>query len=468
MRLNRTGWQWGKALSQLGKKTVKNTNMTFRGTALMLVAVCAFTAALRWDAHSARAVSAPAMQTPAPIEAINALGQLPLIFEQNDGQTDAQVKFLARGGRYELFLTPAEAVLELQNPSKTSAPSRPTASVLRMGLAHANANVEVSGANRLPGKSNYFIGNDPAQWHRNISQFARVRYHEVYPGVDLIYYGHEGQLEYDFEVAPGADAGKIALQLQGANHITLEANGDLAMHTRAGEIRLHAPRVYQTVPHSGQSTPVAAKFALRGNNQVGFALADYDRSRALVIDPVLSYSTYLGGSGAESCSTIIGQPVTGTTSGGANAGVPRCPAVAVDSAQNIYIAGSTMSTDFPGPSGTAPRLGTAGTANVFIAKINPSASPAAAQLIFSTYLGGNGVDYTAGVGVDSGFNVAVAGTTSSSNFPASLGYQTAHFPPAITFSPASWIRAVRFCSTRRTFRVAAPTSLRVSHSIPAG
>ncbi len=425
MRLNRTGWQWGKALSQLGKKTVKNTNMTFRGTALMLVAVCAFTAALRWDAHSARAVSAPAMQTPAPIEAINALGHLPLIFEQNDGQTDAQVKFLARGGRYELFLTPAEAVLELQNPSKTSAPSRPTASVLRMGLAHANANVEVSGANRLPGKSNYFIGNDPAQWHRNISQFARVRYHEVYPGVDLIYYGHEGQLEYDFEVAPGADAGKIALQLQGANHITLEANGDLAMHTRAGEIRLHAPRVYQTVPHSGQSTPVAAKFALRGNNQVGFALADYDRSRALVIDPVLSYSTYLGGSGAESCSTIIGQPVTGTTSGGANAGVPRCPAVAVDSAQNIYIAGSTMSTDFPGPSGTAPRLGTAGTANVFIAKINPSASPAAAQLIFSTYLGGNGVDYTAGVGVDSGFNVAVAGTTSSSNFPASLGYQTA-------------------------------------------
>lgn len=426
--MNRTGWHWGKRVGQ----TSENTTMTFRGAALMLVVVCAFAAALHWDARSAGKISTASMQEPAPIEAINALGHLPLIFEQNDGQTDPQVKFLARGGRYELFLTPGEAVLELQNPtSKHHGSSRPTASVLRMGLAHANTNVEVSGANSLPGKSNYFIGNNPERWHRNIPQFARVRYHEVYPGVDLVYYGHEGQLEYDFEVAPGADAGNIALQLQGANHITLESNGDLALQTPAGEIRLHAPRVYQPVAHLNQQTPVAAKFVLRKNkrennsDEVGFEFADYDHTRALVIDPVLSYSTYLGGSGVESCSTIIGQPVTGNTAGGANAGVPRCPAVAVDSAQNIYIAGSTMSTDFPGPSGTAPRLGTAGTANVFVAKINPSGSPAPAQLIFSTYLGGNGVDYTAGVGVDSGFNVAVAGTTSSSNFPAPLGYQSA-------------------------------------------
>jgi len=399
--------------------------MTLRGTALMLIGACVFATALRWDAVSAHKLSTSAThKLDSPIQAMNALGQLPLIFERNDGQTDSHVKFLARGGSYELFLTPGEAVLALENAPRKHQ-SHPSVSILRMGLAQSNPNAGVTGADVLPGKSNYLIGNDPANWHRNIPQFARVRYHDIYPGVDLVYYGHEGQLEYDFEVAPRADVGSIALDLQGAEKIVLQSDGDLALHTGAGEIRLHAPRVYQPLPNSNQRTPVVGKFTLRGKNQVGFELADYDRSRALIIDPVLSYSTYLGGSGVESCSTIIGQPVTGTTSGGANAGTPRCPAVAVDSAQNIYIAGSTMSTDFPGPSGTAPRLGTAGTANIFIAKINPSASPASAQLIFSTYLGGNGVDYTAGVAVDSGFNVAVAGTTSSSNFPAPLGYQTA-------------------------------------------
>lgn len=330
LKFNRAGWHVGQI------------TVTLRSSAMIVIAVCALTAALHWDAASAGKVRAFGHPTTAsPLQAVNALGQLPLIFEQNDGQTDAQVKFLTRGGRYELFLTPNEAVLELQNPaSKNPAhSSRPTASVLRMGLANANANVEVSGANPLPGKSNYLIGNNPAKWHRNVPQFGRVRYHEVYPGIDLDYYGREGQLEYDFEVAPGADAKNIALQLQGAEKMALQPNGDLALSTQAGEIRLHAPRVYQPVPNSSRQTPVAGKFTLLGKDEIGFELAAYDRTRALVIDPVLSYSTYLGGSGVESCSTIIGQPVSGTTTGGANAGVPRCPAVAVDSAQNIYIAG---------------------------------------------------------------------------------------------------------------------------------
>ncbi len=409
MRLNRNGWQFGQ------------TKVTFRSGAMMIAALCALTASIRWDVVSSRKNRAAAPSPTVPmLQAKNALGSLPLVFEQNAGQTDSQVKFLARGGGYELFLTGNEAVLELQRPRQKS----PKISVLRMGLANANVS-SVVGTNRLPGTSNYFIGNNPAKWLRNIPQFARVQYHEVYPGVDLVYYGHQGQLEYDFEVAAGADTSKIALQLQGADKISVQPNGDLALSTQNGEVRLHAPVVYQQSQNSNEKIPVAGKFALLAGNQVGFELGAYDHSRALVIDPVLSYSTYLGGSGAESCSTIIGSPVNGTTTGGANAGVPGCPAVAVDAAQNIYIAGSTMSTDFPGPAGVAPRLGTQGTANIFIAKINPSASTTTAQLIFSTYLGGNGLDYTAGVAVDSGFNVSVAGTTSSSDFPAQLGYQTA-------------------------------------------
>jgi len=412
LRLNRSGWNLNN-----------ETAIRWRSLGVLGIMFVAAMAAMRLDVnsspvHAKLTASTPTLQTKSPLLVSQAFAQLPLRFEVNQGQTNSQVKFLARGSRYELFLTQQEAVLGLQSTGRRL-------SVVRMGLEGANAQAEVTGADELTSKSNYFIGNDPANWHRNVPQFARVHYREVYPGIDLVYYGNEGQLEYDFEIAPGADAQRIALRLQGAKKVGLKANGDLALMTDGGEIRLQAPRVYQRV---GDATrPVAGKFVLRGANTVGFDLGDYDRTRALVIDPVLSYSTYLGGSGAESCSTIIGSPVTGTTSGGANAGTPGCPGIAVDSAQNIYLAGSTMSTDFPNPSGVHPTL--LGTANVFIAKINPSAASAAEQLIFSTYLGGNGIDYTAGVAVDSGFNITVAGTTSSSNFPASLGYQTGP-PPA--------------------------------------
>ena len=237
------------------------------------------------------------------------LGQLPLRFEPNQGQTDRQVNFLARGAGYGLFLTPEQAVLTLHSPS--SNPSFSGTSVVRMQLAGANRAAAATGASPLPGKSNYFVGNDPAKWHRDIPQFSRVRYQDVYPGIDLMYYGNQGQLEYDFEVAPGADPSAIAWRFQGQEKAGLDGGGNLVLATGNGEVRLNAPRIYQQF--GSEQRPVAGRFALREDGKVGFDLAAYDRRRALVIDPVLTYSTYFGGSGSEACSAIAGSRDRGSS-----------------------------------------------------------------------------------------------------------------------------------------------------------
>jgi Domain of unknown function DUF11/Beta-propeller repeat len=332
-------------------------------------------------------------------------GQLPLRFEPNQGQSDPRVKFLARGAGYGLFLTSDQAVLTLSAAAKN-------ASAVRMQLAGANPAATVTGANQLPGKSNYLIGNDPSKWHRDIPQYARVRYQEVYPGVDLVYYGNQGQLEYDFEVAPGADPRQIALRFEGPEKAKLDASGNLVVASSGGEVRLKAPHIYQQL--GVQQQPVAGRFALRQDGKVGFEVAAYDRRRTLVIDPVLTYSSYFGGSGIEACSAIAGVTIAGILSPPSG-----CPAVAVDSSSNIYLAGSTTSADFPirpvvgsSPSAFQPALAVA--ADVFVSKLNAAGN----SILFSTYLGGDGTaDISAGVAADSGFNVVVAGTTNSTNFP---------------------------------------------------
>jgi hypothetical protein len=334
-----------------------------------------------------------------------ALRQLPLRFEPNQGQTDPRVKFLARGAGYGLFLTPDQTVLTLGSGAQNS-------SIVRMQLAGASPTAAVSGSNQLSGKSNYFIGNDPAKWHRDIPQFARVRYQHVYPGIDLVYYGNQGQLEYDFEVAPGADPKGITLQFYGPGRPELEGNGDLILATGSGEVRLKAPRIYQASGKTQQ--PVAGRFVVRHEGEVGFELGAYDRRRALVIDPVLSYSTYFGGSGDEAC-----DPSARVLIGTISSPPSGCPAVAIDASANIYIAGSTTSAVFPltpQPS-TSPPFQTmlAVAPDVFVTKLNAAGS----AIVFSTYLGGDGADTSAGVAVDSAFNVVVAGTTTSSNFPVS-------------------------------------------------
>lgn len=348
--------------------------------------------------------SATGPQVPSPQEVRANFGHLPMVFEPNQGQTDSRVKFLAHGANYGLFLTANEAVLALhKSPKQTS--------VLRMALVNANAHAVIVGDDKLPGKSNYFIGNDPTQWHRDIPQFARVGYREVYPGVDLVYYGKQGRLEYDFEVAPGADAHQVALRFPGVEKLQLGDHGDLVIATPDGEVRLQAPTVYQKF--GNQQRPVEGRFALRSGNEVGFEIADYDHRRALVIDPVLVYSTYLGGTNNEACSAIT------------NTGIaqPRCPAIAVDAAASAYIAGSTNSTDFPTVQ-AATMMGIFqttlnGTANLFVTKLDSTGS----AILFSTYVGGDGLDLTGGIAIDAAFNVDVTGSTTSSNFPTLNGFQ---------------------------------------------
>ena len=358
----------------------------------------------------------------------------PLFFEPNQGQTAPQVKFLARGAGYGLFLTADEAVLELQ-PSAVStqhsalSSQRAPSSVIRMRLDGANSSARVSGASPLPGKSSYFIGNDPSKWHHDIPQFGRVEYQAVYPGVDLVYYGDQGQLEYDFRVAPAADPNQIALSFKGASAHIDSGNsgdsGDLILSTASGDVRFRAPHVYQpAAPQSGNvEKTVAGSFRQLAENKIGFTIGDYDHSRELVIDPILSYSTYLGGSNAESLVRV---------------------AIGPDS--KIYMAGSTLSTDFPlppaPPAVPAFQPHNAGTQNIFIAVIDPQQQPTQ-QLLYATYLGGNLFDYAAGIAaslaVDSGvtgsIDVYVAGSTTSTDFPTNGVY--AAFQPGPPTQPGT-------------------------------
>ena len=166
-----------------------------------------------------------------------------------------------------------------------------------MTLVNANPQSQAAGHDALPGKSNYFIGNDPAKWRTNIPTYAKVKYEGVYPGVDLVYYGNQGQLEYDFVVAPGADPGLVTLAFEGAREVHIDARGELVLGVEGGEVRQHKPVVYQEV--AGVKQEVAGRYVMKGTRQVGFRVAAYDPSRPLIIDPVLVYSTYLGGSGGD-------------------------------------------------------------------------------------------------------------------------------------------------------------------------
>src|SRR3989454_70364 len=269
--------------------------------------------------------------------------------------------------------------------------------VIRMALDGANKNPAASGDEQLPGKSNYFIGNDPAKWHRDIPQFARVSYENVYPGVDLVYYGNQGRLEYDFKIAPGADPNQVALRFEAPQKLRLDAHGNLLL---GNDVRLEAPHVYQK--GGDHERQVAGRFALNGN-RVTFEIGDYDRSRALIIDPTLGFSTFLGGSMDEACSKILGLMSP----------PPGCPAVAVDPALNIYIAGSTTSpTDFP-TAGSPFQGSNAGGGDAFITKLDPTG----ATILFSTYLGGDGRDTPSGVGVGFASHIPLPGTTTSTKIP---------------------------------------------------
>lgn len=376
--------------------SVRRSTKSWMNTALLVTVVLAMAGVAFWLAGTRH------FATKAAHNQISASSlSLPLYFEPNQGQTDPQVKFLARGAGYGLFLTANEAVLDLQHPAAKGQPAG--GNVIRMHFDGASSTPHIQGTKPLPGKSSYFIGNDSAKWHRNIPQFGRIEYQNIYPGIDLVYYGEQRQLEYDFHIAPGADANQIALSFQGA--FARLDSGDLVLSTTGGDVCFHAPHIYQF--NANRQKDIPGGFRLLANNKIGFAVGPYDHSRELVIDPLLTYSTFLG------------------------SGVPPLPQVvqvAVDTANNIYVAGSTTSANFPTTSG-AYQSSLAGAQNVFIAVLNTSLSN---QLVYATYLGGSGTDTLAGVAVDVNFNIYVAGSTTSTNFPTtSSAFQP---PSSVTFN----------------------------------
>jgi len=310
-----------------------------------------------------------------------AYGQLPLAFEVNQGQATAGINYVARGAGYNLSLTPQQALLALSQGAGGN--------VLGLRLVGANPLAPAIGQDQLITHTNYLIGNDPSQWQTNIPNFGRVEYQNVYKGINLVYYGNQGQLEYDFVVAPGANPGVITLAVQGAQGMTLDAQGNLVLHSSGGDVIEQAPVIYQQI--GGTRHAVSGSFVLGGNDQIGFRIGAYDHSQPLVIDPVLSYSTYLGGS-----SGIDGL------------------GIAVDASGSAYITGRVISGTFPTTSGAFQSSG----GNAFVAKLNPTGT----ALVYSTYLGPCSLGVA--IAVDSFGDACVTGTGASTSFPIVNGYDT--------------------------------------------
>ena len=312
-----------------------------------------------------------------------AYGQLPLAFEANQGQAAPQVDFMAYGKSYTLSLMPNSAELALQQGS--------TKDRLYVQLVGGNAAAPGVGRDELITKSNYFSGSDPGRWHTNIANYAKVEYQNVYPGVNLVYYGNQGQLEYDFVVAPGANPGLIQLSIEGARSITLDAQGNLVLHTSGSDIVEQAPVVYQTI--GGSRRPVSGQFVLAGDNQVGFQIGAYDHSQPLVIDPVLRYSSYIG------------------------VNFSAAFAIAVDSAGAAYVTGT----------------GNAG-AEAYVAKLNAAGT----ALVYQTNFAADFLPQGYGIAVDSAGNAYVTGWGGNNNFPTTPnafaptgpgGFFTCSIPP---------------------------------------
>ena len=396
--------------------------------------------ALAAAAPSLAGAASPGMDT---------FAKLPLAFEQNQGQADSRVAFMAHGIGYSVFLTKKEAVLELSEPGGQS-------NILRMSLAGANSEPVISGLERLPGQTNYLIGNDRTKWRVGLPSFSRVRYESVYPGIDLVYYGSRGQLEYDFVAAPGSDPSRIRLRFAGGRGLRVAADGDLLLRAGGEEIRFRKPVIYQTAA-DGRRAEVSGRFALRGPYEAGFHLAPYDHSKALVIDPAIVRSTYLGGRGKDIGYSIAvdGQGsvyVTGSTNSAAGFPLVSCfdcalsgptdafvtkffPTgtgyfystylggsgsdagfgIAADGRGNAYVTGETNSPNFPLVGPFLPPGG--GAQDAFVTALNPAGFP-----IYSTYYGGNGTDVGYGIATDPSGNAVITGSTTSTNLivPACL------------------------------------------------
>ncbi|HTV60766.1 MAG TPA: SBBP repeat-containing protein [Verrucomicrobiae bacterium] len=412
--------------------------------------------------------------------------KLPMAFVANEGQASPETRFTSQGKGYSVLLANQGAILALREAGARSAPGKSPkgfrawstkqirkeeTSVLALGLAGATLNAPMIGLDKLPGRTDFFIGDNRQNWRTNVPSYSQVKYEGVYPGVDLLFYGSQQHLEYDFNLAPGANAQEIALNVRGAKELKIGAKGALEIRTQAGTVEFEKPLAYQEI--AGQRKEVAANFELAANGQIRFSLAAYDHSAPLVIDPVLNYSTYLGGSAngdaaygiavdASGDAYVAGVTYSTTFPNTSNAYNQNAPgpstatngavfvtemdptgatelystylsgsggesgyAVAVDSSENIYVTGVTYSIDYPTTTnGYNPgplASNTNGTA--FLSVINPAAS-GTASLVYSTFLGGSVAEVGNGVAVDANQNAYITGETASPDFPIVNGYQT--------------------------------------------
>ncbi len=405
------------------------------------------TAVAQSSATSTPAAAADAARA-APVSATASNARLPMsfepCFEAMCAEAGSQAKYFSRGSGYLLFLTSTEAILDA-GPSKES--------TLPMKLLRSNSRASMEGMDPLPGKSNYFIGKNPKSWRSSVINYAKVRYRRVYPGVDLVYYGNGHQLEYDFVVAAGADPRAIALTFPGARSINVDQEGDLVLATDRGEIVQRKPRVWQQIGEKKQE--IAARYAVRNRNEVGFELDQYDAGAALVIDPVLVYSTFFDGlsyavgavDGAGNA--YIAGPVSGSATGGfvkkldptgtsviysTYIGGVENAAIALDATGNVYVTGFAYTPDFPATPG-AFQTQIVGSGAPFIAKVNATGT----SLVYATFLSpsdgaslsedpqGPPFTFPCCIAVDSAGSAYVTGTTRSKNFPTTPGAFQAHW-----------------------------------------
>jgi hypothetical protein len=376
--------------------------------------------------NDSEAVKAFKSNEPNNPQVIKAFGKLPMRFEMNQGQTHDAVRFLSRGKGFTLFLTENEAVLTFRGASSgkqaysdkhrgnpvasglviATVEKPEPATVLRMQLIGAQADPEIQGLDELATKSNYFIGNNPERWQTGAPSYAKVKYADVYPGIDLVYYGWGAQLEYDFVVAPGAELSAITLGFKGANELNVDENGDLVIDADGGEVTLRAPVIYQEL--DGGKQYISGRYALANADQVQFDIDPYDESRQLVIDPVLMYATFLGGIGRDEGEDI-----------------------GLDAAGNIYILGITNSPDFPtvNPIQASPNNTNPGETDLFVSKLNPTGS----TLLYSTYLGGSEREIARGLAVDAAGNAYFTGFTYSDDYPTVNAFQGSRLSSTTAF-----------------------------------
>jgi hypothetical protein len=387
--------------------------MRFRNKLIVLavfsIAIC--TAYLFYNSTRKRT----AITSPVPVDnqlsfearktLVENFASVPMHFELNQGQADSNVRFMSRNGSHALLLKQNEAQLALPNIASAphGDPQLTKPDVLTMKLAQANDNPQIEGIDELPGRTNYYLGNNPENWRRSVPAYAKVKYQNVYQGVDLIYYGNQRQLEYDFVVEPHADPNVITLSFENAREFKMDNNGDLILSVGQHVVRQHAPVAYQDI--NGDRNPIRASYEIRKGSsrikcEVGIRIGDYDRNRPLVIDPVIVYSTYLGGSAGDDLFNI-------------EAGF----GITVDASGNVYVGGITPSADFPTQNPHQPSP--AGNYDGFITKFNPTGT----ALLYSTYFGGSDEDRVISVSLGSANELVVSGYTFSANFPTLTPFQ---------------------------------------------